>query len=990
MALQKQIVRMSAEGGLDTKTDEKNVLATNFAKLENVVFTKTLSFSKRFGYLAYPDSILESTDRITSGQAATTFKNELLRYSDTTLYSYSEAEEKWSDKGDVKFALASEDSITTNGTVNLNPSHDTYENLTCYVYEHIDVVLRKVEYRIVDSLTGSIIFTGLISSGRSPAVVAIQGKFFIFYYDSGTIYFQTVNFSTPSQISSAVSALSSSTVNFEVEKIGNRAYVVTAGTTGINACYINSAGSVSTPLNVSDATTYNVYSVSAEQTNSVRFVYGKTSAGPLKTVLYSADLNYAIHSVVTLEASTIVSNIGAVVDPNDTNASQIYASIAVSDPYNLKRYVVTSAGVTSSSAALIYQACLQSKPQSYGSKVYFAISKNTSILVAGPPYTLFRTYFLASEDAAILTKFSEDLGVFRTLASLPKLNVEEDKLAFCGAEPSEIQANTGITSVAVPTKVKKYSADFSQANNYFDATLGDNLHISGGVLRMYDGTSVVEHNFLLTPPAPQFVSEVNTFDALIVPGSYQYVLVYAWTDKWGQIHRSTPSLPLTHVVSTNNKEVTIRIQTLPFTEKENVELELYRTEANGTVLYKRAYEIADRTENSKTFEKIDIVDNLPDDELIQNEVLYTEGGVLENVGASSSKYLTTYKGRVFLLLSDGYGLQYSKKREQNGPVEFAAELKIALDEAGGPGTCMAVLDDHLIIFKQSAILALTGEGPNNLGEQDDFRVPYSIASDVGCVDPNSVVLTPEGLMFKSAKGIYILRRGFSVEYLGAPAEGFNDLTITSATLVSNTNEVRFTTNSGTCIVYDYFHKKWTTFTNIDAIDAINYNDSYIFLRSNGDLMRETPNEFSDNGSYIRMRLESSWIQTAGIQGFERFYKMLILGSYKSEHSLRIRFAYDFDPTFVHECIVNAGELLQNPAFGEGGDYGDENPMGGEYPLYQFRIFPKRQKCEAFKFLIEDIRTEGNGEGLSLSNFAAEVGLKPPGYKKADNRSFGAS
>jgi hypothetical protein len=974
MALQKQIVRMSAEGGLDTKTDEKNVLATNFLELENAVFTKTGAFSKRFGYLAYPDYILESADRITSGQAATTFKNELLRYSNTTLYSYSAAEEKWSDKGDVKFALGSETGITTNSTINLNPSHDTYANLTCYVYEKIDVIFYSVEYRIVDNVTGSVIFTGTIDDGRSPSVVAIQGKFFVFYWLSNVIYFRSFEFSNPSTISTATSVISSTLVSYELEKIGTRAYVASAAATGVNVCYIDVEGSVSTPINVSDAGSFDRFSLSAEQTNSVRLVYGKTSSSTVKTVLLSADLNYNIHSPVTLEAAEIVASLGSIQNPNTVNGCYIYASIITSNPYKLKQYKVTSTGTISSSEILFYQASLQSKPQSYDSKVYFAIVKNTSILQSGPPYTVFRTYFVASEDGAILTKFSEDSGIFRDSGYLPKMNVEGTKVCFCGGEAAEIQANLGLDSVSVPTTIKKYSADFSQSNNYFDSTLGENLHISGGVLRMYDGVSVVEHNFLLNPPPPEFVSELNTFDALIVPGSYQYVLVYAWMDKSGQLHRSKPSLPLSHTVDTNNKEVTIRIHTLPFTEKENVELELYRTEADGTVLYKRAFQISDRTANNKLFEYIDIVDNLPDEELIENEVLYTSGGVLENTAADSSKYCTTYKGRLFLLLSDGYNLQYSKKRELNSPVEFASELKITLDEAGGPGVCLSVLDDHLIVFKEGAIQAMSGEGPNALGEQDDFRVPYSIASDVGCVDPNSVVQTPEGIMFKSSKGIYILRRGFSVEYIGAAVEAYNDLSITSATLVPNTNEVRFTTNSDKALIYDYFHKKWTTFTNINAIDALVYDDQYVYLRENGELMRETPDLYSDNGSYIKMRLVSSWIQMAGIQGFQRLYKLLILGSYKSAHSLKVKFAYDFNPAWLHESTIAAGQLLQPDIYGDG-DYGSSSVYGDDYPRYQFDVRPKIQKCEAVKFCIEDFKTDGNGEGFTGSNLAAEIGIK---------------
>jgi hypothetical protein len=988
MALQKQVVRMSAEGGLDTKTDSKNVLPTNFLELENVRFTKTGRFSKRFGYDSYTNGVLNG-DPVETGAAVTTFKDELLRYSETNLYSYSSAENKWADKGATKFALSSEVSVITDGNRITNPSHATIANLTCYVYDWSGVPgSGGVDYRIIDNVTGAVIYTGEVeASASTPHVVAIQGKFFIFYSLGSDILFRSVNFSTPQTISSFTTAVTAT--NFTVGQIGQRAYIVTPDTTGIKVSFVTEDGTINGPFSVPDGTgSFDTFSVSAEQGTSVRLVYGKSGGGTLWTALYAADMNYAVHSPLQLSASATVYNIGSVQSPTDPNKSQIYVSIA-SAPYKINRYDVTSGGILSSSSTPLYQATLQSKPAAYGNKVYYAVQKNTSYLQAGPTYVPFRTVFLASEDGDILNKFANDIGVLRYgVAGLPNLNVEGTKLCFCVPEATEIQSNLISFELLVPTAVKKYRADFNTLNNYFDATLGENLHIAGGVLKMHDGDRVVEHNFLLAPEAPLLVSQTTT-GGVLPDGSYQYVVVYKWLDKAGQVHRSQPSLPLTYVASGGPKKPTIRVFTLPFTTKEDVEIEVYRTEVNGTTFYKRAYNYSDRIVNDKTVESRTFSDTMADSELISGETLYTEGGVLENSSASSSKAIATYKARVILLLSDGYTYQFSKKREENGPVEFADELKGKLDDFGGPSVALYVMDSNLIIFKERAIFALSGDGPNSLGEQDDFKEPQLITSDAGCVDPNSIVMTPEGLMFKSAKGIYLLGRDFTPSYIGAGVEEYNSLTITSANLLPDTNEVRFTTNSDRSLIYDYYHKRWAVDRNINAVDATIYNNKYIFLRENADLMEEDQSSFGDNGSYISMRIVSSWIQLAGIQGFERFYKMLILGAYKSKHLLKVKFSYDFDPSWVHEATIDAGDVLPVTAYGSD-TFGDETPYGGEFPLYQFRIFPKQQKCEAFRFCIEDFKTDGNGEGLSLSNFAAEVGLKPTAYKKADSKSFGAS
>jgi len=994
MALNKQIVRMSAEGGLDTKTDEINVLSTNFLELENVVYTKTGAWSKRFGYDSYVNSVLESTDAIATGEAITTFKNELLRYSADNLYSWVPSEEKWANKGDTRFALSSEYGVATNGDRLGQPDHCTDSGLTCYAYNRTTLntlATNLVEYRFVDAETGAVLFTGQIAGAASPQVVALQGKFFIFYWASSQVLFRTVNFSTPSVISSATVVMSASFNKFMVEKIGLRAYVVTPAATGLTTAYVNVGGTVASPVSITDASAFDFVSVAAEATSRVRYVYGNATSGDIKTVLYSADLNVQMHAPVSLAITVASGFVGSVQDPSDSEKSQIYYSVR-NAPYKLYRAVINGSGTVSSNAILIYQASLQSRPQVYGDKVYFAICKDSSIIAAGPVYMPFRTVFLASEDGDLLNKYGENSTVFLTTGSPPKLLSSDDTLEFCVAEASEIQTNLSTTNVIVPTKVKKLIADFDSTNNYFDTTLGDNLHIAGGILKMYDGTEVVEHGFLETPPTLTFVSE-TAVGAVMPDGSYQYVAVYTWVDKWGQVHRSAPSLPYTYVVSGGPKKPTIKVQTLAFTRKDDVEIEIYRTEANGTVFYKWAYSYLDRIKNSNTVESYSFTDTTADAELISNdraEILYTDGGVLENVSAASSKAISTYKGRVVLLGSDGYTLQYSKKRQQNGAVEFSAELIVALDGFGGPGTALIQMDDHLLIFKEQAVFALSGEGPNSLGEQDDFREPYLIVSDAGCVDPNSLVSTPSGVMYKSSKGIYLLDKSFKNSYIGAPVEQYNELTITSATLMPDTNEVRFTTGGDKALVYDYFHGKWTTFTNINAADAAVFDGNYIFIRSNGDIRQENKSSFSDNGSYIKMKLVSAWVQMAGIQGFERFYKMLLLGSYKSAHSLRVKFAYDFNPNWLHEATVNAGELLATEAYGDDGAYGVGTPYGGEFPLYQFDVRPKIQKCESFKFSIEDFKTDADGEGFVLSNLCAEVGIKTGAFKVSAARTFGAT
>src|SRR5207302_1775315 len=114
-----------------------------------------------------------------------------------------------------------------------------------------------------------------------------------------------------------------------------------------------------------------------------------------------------------------------------------------------------------------------------------------------------------------------------------------------------------------------------------------------------------------------------------------------------------------------------------------------------------------------------------------------------------------------------------------------------------------------------------------------------LASDLGCQSPASVVETPAGLMFRSSKGIYLLDRSLSVQYIGAPVESFNSLTVSGAFVLAYANQVRFTTVEGTTLCFDYVQAVWTVRTNEAAVGALSWNDQATYLRSNAQVAVET-------------------------------------------------------------------------------------------------------------------------------------------------------
>lgn len=476
-------------------------------------------------------------------------------------------------------------------------------------------------------------------------------------------------------------------------------------------------------------------------------------------------------------------------------------------------------------------------------------------------------------------------------------------------------------------------------------------------------------------------------------GSRGYCAVYSWTDNFGQIHRSAPSeiLDVEFQSGNNTQSATITIPTLRLTDKSNVNIELYRTEANGTVFYK-VTNLAAPLINDPTVDSVQFLDGLSDSEIISREPLYNTGGVLENIAAPACTVMAASSERIAVAGIDRspYTVIFSKIKAQFQPVEFTDSIERDIDPVGGTITALAFLADKWIIFTEQAIFFIAGQGPSNLGQQDDFTVPEQIATDVGCANPRSIVVTPVGLMFRSSKGIYLLKLDMNLEYIGFPVEIYNNLEITSAEIITQSNQVRFTTDTEICLVYNYQVGLWGTFSNHNAIGAEVADNVYYYLRSNEELFKQNLTKYSDGDVPITQTIETGWINLAAIQGFARIYKLLIVGDFKSNHKLRISIAYDFKEAYVQTTgAINPLDFIDNTPYGEHSPYGEptDEPYGGDGNLYQLRVDLTQQKCQSIRIKIEELQSEA-GQGLTLSAMTIQAGLKVGTNKLPVENKFG--
>lgn len=452
---------------------------------------------------------------------------------------------------------------------------------------------------------------------------------------------------------------------------------------------------------------------------------------------------------------------------------------------------------------------------------------------------------------------------------------------------------------------------------------------------------------------------------------------------------SSAGSPGDTLATTQQGEVIVNVPTLRLTYKTlannstDVKIILYRWSAAQQNYY-QVTSITAPLLNDTTIDYVSFTDKQSDYAIQGNGLIYTTGGVVEDIAAPSTSIMALYKSRLFLVDSEDTNLVwYSKQVIEGTPVEmsdlFTIFIAPTISAQGntGPITALSALDDKLIIFKKNAIYYITGTGPDNTGASNDFSDPIYITGTVGCTNQNSIVLMPQGLMFQSDKGIWLLGRDLSTNYIGAPVEQFNSNTATSALTIPGTNQVRFGMNNGTTLMYDYYYGQWGTFTGIPSISGSLYLNLHTFINSFGQVFQENPGSYQDGANAVLIKFTTSWFNLSGLQGYQRAKFFYMLGKFISPHTLTLQIAYDYNPSATQSSTYIPYNF--SGTWGSESLWGGGPSWGGYTQIEQERIFLQQQKCQSFQLtLIESYDSSHGtppGAGFTMSGIDLAVSGK---------------
>jgi hypothetical protein len=980
MALSKQGYNIPFGQGLDTKTDPNQVMAGKMLALQNSIFTNG-ALTKRNGFENL--TVLPTS----AGSTTLTTLNGTLLATGSNLYAYSSETNQWINRGLVQpVDLNVQPLVRNSQSQSAADTAVSSSGIACSVYMSGSALY----YQINDAVTGQIIIPQVaLPDTAVNGRVAILGRFFVITFlatvsASPHLQYISIPINTPTAPTPAVdlsTQVSGLNAGYDILSANNTLYYSWDGSDGggaIRTARMTSTFIQSAPI-VTAGHTADLISIAADESHSTAVIwitFWDTANGNGFSMAKSQTLVSILaptQIITNMQFASITSVATNMVLTVFYEINQDYGYASIRTDY-IASLTVTQAGSVSGASVVLRSVGLASKAFYYNDTIY---------MLAAYGQSFQPTYFLIDSNSNVIAKIAySNGGGYVTNQILPQVNVVGTDIYVAYLfKDFLVSVSKDLNAVSVGGIYSQTGVNLAniQINitGQLSAEIASCLQLTGGIVWQYDAVKPVELGFNVWPEDVQVTT--SSMSGNLADQEYFYQFTYEWTDAQGNLHRSAPSIPFSITTSGGGTSTnTIDVPTLRITYKTGnnvVRIVGYRWSTAQQVFYQFT-SVTSPILNDTTVDSVEFTDTAADADILGNTIIYTTGGVLEDIAPPPSSGSTMFRSRLWVIdAEDRNLLWYSKQVIESTPVEFSDLLTLYIAPSAssqgvgtGPATCLSAMDDKLIIFKRSAIYYVTGNGPDNTGANNDFIDPTFITSTVGCSNPDSIVFMPNGIMFQSDKGIWLLGRDLSTQYIGAGVEAYNSAIIESALTVPGTNQVRFTLSTGVVLMYDYYYNQWGTFTNIPAISSTLFENMHTYLNSEGQVRQETVGSYMDGSNPVLLSYSTAWLKLTNLQGFQRAHFFYFLGKFISAHRLNVQIAYDYDPGIVQQFIITPEQTAT--VYGDPiGQYYGTGVYGGTSSREQWRCFFQRQKCQSVQITMSEVYDASLGPigaGFSMS------------------------
>lgn len=525
------------------------------------------------------------------------------------------------------------------------------------------------------------------------------------------------------------------------------------------------------------------------------------------------------------------------------------------------------------------------------------------------------------------------------------------------------------------------------ADLWRSVSIGQETYPVGGVLSAYDGMEVVPYGWAHAA----YIDPTQTVTGgggSMAAGTYTYNVVPERRSNVGILHRGPTGVAISESpLAGGSVELWFAPPSLNYSSANKGIIAVYRTVVDGTVLQRLTVEPQEQVVYNNAGTPFTLTDTKADADigsygfgiaLSTQPALYTEGGELDDYQPPASTTIALHQRRLWVVAGDERTVWFSKDSTSNPEIApgFHPTMTLLFERAI---TALAPMDEKLIAFAADTFWYVVGEGPALNGQGASYTVA-PVQTDVGCTSPRSIVSTPDGLLFLSTRGIYLLTRSLELVWIGRQVKDqlASFPNVTSAVLVASRNEVRFTANdaagtAGITLVYNYVEKQWTTWRHTVSgvygapiADAVMWNGVWTFVTPAGVVVQESAATWLDGSTWVPVTIETAWINAGGPLAFQSVRRFTLEGVSNTNHDLTLSVGFDSSTSYPQTKTFTAGSSVTSI---------------GPFEACWITIGTRR-KCQAIRFKIQDATPTnpgtypvGTGRGPSIDMLGIEVGSK---------------
>ena len=587
--------------------------------------------------------------------------------------------------------------------------------------------------------------------------------------------------------------------------------------------------------------------------------------------------------------------------------------------------------------------------------VWLAFAEASNSFILGNQSRLQNTYFLYRDDFLLVAKAAADNSAGRpqTPARLPGVAVTAaGSYAWCGGIARLVSLGTPGATAFGARAPRDIVTTFDTNEARRAARFGQTLYITGGEILQYDGQSLFEVGFHVSPWA--FAAVASGAGGGLAAGSYAYKLTLRYVNGRGDTERSTTAAVSLPTAAAGNITTIFGIPTIfpshklalnPYRVDSPIVFEAWRTVVNPTAeapFYLVTSKDPTATTNPNRYLVNDpsgsalptFTDSLTDAVASTHEINPENNGVLVSLAPPAATIIHATADRLFLAGIAGQPdtVWYSRQRNDGEVASFNDALTFLVPTptpTGGDITAVWFMDQTCIVFRQTAIYSFPGAGFDNLGNGQNYGPARVISTEVGAQNAESVMLMATGIVFKSNRGWYLLDRSHGVQYIGADVSAYDGDVITSTRITTGAHQLR-TVSASRMTVFDFERQTWAEWTINDALGGTMFGGVYTYLTATGPKQEQAAYTAMTYG----LDVESAWLKLADLQGFSRVRRIYALGEFRSPFALRMRVARDYqadgagNPLWFDDVIIaatpatvgSAMQLMHSPTQQQGESY----------------------------------------------------------------------